>query len=189
MAAHSGYQKVRVPLLQEGVELYEVRALIDDTRGSGQGRRVSRYGNYALHAKLYVFDRARLFVGSWNYDQRSLRINTEIGLIIESGELAGQVATPLRADDQAAGGLSRGAEDHRRKRPALTWNTEINHSIRNRAGTLAWLVAAAACATCCRYCRCSPSFSAGPAHRQPGAALRPLKSMTCACRHHPRRFL
>jgi putative cardiolipin synthase len=49
---------------------------------------LSRRGNYALHAKLYVFDRQSLFVGSLNFDQRSEHLNTEIGLLIDSPELA-----------------------------------------------------------------------------------------------------
>jgi putative cardiolipin synthase len=47
---------------------------------------------YALHAKVFVFDRQRVFVGSMNLDQRSLHFNTEIGLIIDSPELARQIA-------------------------------------------------------------------------------------------------
>ena len=90
--AHSGYEHYRVPLLQEGVELYEARALLGTTKGSGQTKRMSRHGNYALHAKLYVFDRKKLFVGSMNFDKRSKRLNTEIGLIIDSPELAQQIA-------------------------------------------------------------------------------------------------
>src|SRR5258706_8895590 len=92
IAAQSGYEHYRVPLLQEGTELYEVRSMLGDVRGSGQTAQVSRYGNYALHAKMYVFDRRKLFIGSMNYDQRSKRINTEIGLIIDSAELAQQTA-------------------------------------------------------------------------------------------------
>jgi putative cardiolipin synthase len=88
LIAHSGYVKYRAPLLKEGVELYEVRALLGSTRGSGQTRVVSRYGNYGLHAKLWVFDRKRIFIGSMNFDQRSRHLNTEIGLIIDSPELA-----------------------------------------------------------------------------------------------------
>jgi putative cardiolipin synthase len=38
-----------------------------------------------------------VFVGSMNLDQRSLHLNTEIGLIIESPELARQIA--LRFED------------------------------------------------------------------------------------------
>jgi putative cardiolipin synthase len=41
---------------------------------------------------MYIFDREKLFIGSMNYDQRSKRINTEIGLIIQSVELAQQTA-------------------------------------------------------------------------------------------------
>jgi putative cardiolipin synthase len=96
VAAQSGYDHYRVPLLNDGVELYEIRALLGNVRGSGQTAKVSRFGNYALHAKMYVFDRQKLFIGSMNYDQRSKRINTEIGLIIDSKELAQQTA--LRFD-------------------------------------------------------------------------------------------
>ncbi len=95
--AHSGYQHFRVPLLQEGVELYEARALLGNSKGSGQTARMTRYGNYALHAKLFVFDRRKLFVGSMNFDRRSKQLNTEIGLIIDSPELAEQTATRFAA--------------------------------------------------------------------------------------------
>jgi len=90
LIAQSGYVKFRVALLKEGVELYEIRSLLGSTRGSGETPLVSRYGNYGLHAKLLVFDRKRIFIGSMNYDQRSTHLNTEIGLIIESPELAQQ---------------------------------------------------------------------------------------------------
>jgi cardiolipin synthase C len=95
--AQSGYRHYRVPLLEEGVELYEVRSLLGNARGSGQTAKLSHYGNYALHAKLYVFDRRRVFIGSMNFDQRSKRINTEVGLIIDSPELAQQTATRFEA--------------------------------------------------------------------------------------------
>jgi cardiolipin synthase C len=91
--AQSGYVKFRVQLLKEGVELYEIRSLLGSTRGSGETALVSRYGNYGLHAKLLVFDRKRIFIGSMNFDQRSKHLNTEIGLIIDSPELAEQTVT------------------------------------------------------------------------------------------------
>src|SRR5678815_3588239 len=89
--------KYRVPLLEMGAELYEIRSLLGDSRGSGQTANISRFGNYSLHAKLFVFDRKRLFVGSMNFDQRSMHLNTEIGLIIDSPELAQQAATRFEA--------------------------------------------------------------------------------------------
>jgi putative cardiolipin synthase len=39
-----------------------------------------------------VIDRAKMFVGSFNYDQRSLYLNTEIGLVFEQADIAGPVA-------------------------------------------------------------------------------------------------
>lgn len=97
LLAQSGYMQYRVPLLEEGVELYEIRSLLGNARGSGQTAAISRYGNYSLHAKMFVFDRQRVFIGSMNFDQRSMHLNTEIGLVINSPELAQQVAARFEA--------------------------------------------------------------------------------------------
>ncbi len=97
LAAQSGYMHYRVPLLESGVELYEVRSLLGNAKGSGQTAAMSRYGNYSLHAKLFIFDRRRLFIGSMNFDQRSMHLNTEIGLIIDSPALAQQIAARFEA--------------------------------------------------------------------------------------------
>jgi putative cardiolipin synthase len=43
-----------------------------------------------LHAKSAVIDRRVLFVGSMNFDPRSESYNTEIGLFIQSPEMAQQ---------------------------------------------------------------------------------------------------
>ena len=125
LIAQSGYMHYRRPLLEDGVELSEVRAQLGDAHGSGETKADARYGNYALHAKLFIFDRKRLYVGSMNFDERSRHLNTEIGLIIDSPELAREaaarfesIASPvdsyhlaLRADP--AGGI-----------PRLVWRTE-----------------------------------------------------------------
>ena len=92
LAAHSGYMSYRLPLLEEGVELYEIRELLGNARGSGQTSAATRSGNYALHAKLFVFDRKKVYIGSMNFDERSRVLNTEVGLIIDSPELAQQTA-------------------------------------------------------------------------------------------------
>jgi cardiolipin synthase C len=92
LLAQAGYANYRLPLLDDGADLYELRSRLGSRRGSGQTARISQFGNYALHAKLYVFDRERLFIGSMNFDQRSKHLNTEIGLIIDSPELAQQTA-------------------------------------------------------------------------------------------------
>jgi putative cardiolipin synthase len=124
LAAQSGYRRFRVPLLEEGVELYEVRSLLGNTRGSGQTVAISRFGNYSLHAKLFVFDRKQLFVGSMNFDQRSHRLNTEVGLIIDSPELAQQTALRFDGMVQPANSYVLGlAPIGAGGRPQLVWNT------------------------------------------------------------------
>jgi putative cardiolipin synthase len=95
--AHSGYMHYRRALLEDGVELYEVRALLGSPRGSGESRATARTTDYALHAKLFVFDRQKVYVGSMNFDERSHHLNTEIGLIIDSPELARQTAERFEA--------------------------------------------------------------------------------------------
>ena len=44
-----------------------------------------------------VFDRQRIFIGSMNFDERSRHLNTEVGLIIDSPELANQTAARFNA--------------------------------------------------------------------------------------------
>jgi len=131
ISAQAGYDKYRVPLLESGVELYEVRALLGSTRGSGESAKISRYGNYALHGKLYVFDRKKVLIGSMNFDQRSQRINTEVGLIIWSPEIAQQ--TELRFENMVkpencyALALK---PPHVAGKARLTWRTqENNHGV------------------------------------------------------------
>ena len=51
-----------------------------------------------LHAKLAVVDDARLFVGSMNMDRRSAEWNTELGLVVDSPELAQDVARLIRRE-------------------------------------------------------------------------------------------
>ena len=88
---HAGYRRYREPLLAAGVELYEVKPLPGAPNPRGGALKSPSSGQFSLHAKAFVFDRKRLFIGSANFDQRSLHLNTEIGLMIESPELARQV--------------------------------------------------------------------------------------------------
>ena len=120
LAAQAGYTHYREPLLRQGAQLFEVRARLDSVGGSGQSRKISRYGNYALHAKLMVFDRSSLYVGSMNFDQRSIRLNTEVGLIIRSRELAEQTARRFEAMTQPQSSYSVTLQQaHPRAKPRL----------------------------------------------------------------------
>jgi putative cardiolipin synthase len=99
---HSGYQAFREPLLARGVALYEVRPVLGRPVPGGKRLKSASARLFALHAKALVFDRERVFVGSMNLDQRSLHINTEIGLLIESAVLARQVAEHVAGIAQLA---------------------------------------------------------------------------------------
>jgi putative cardiolipin synthase len=127
LPAQAGYMHYRTPLLEDGVELYEIRALLGNTRGSGETAAISRYGNYSLHAKMFVFDRQRLFIGSMNFDQRSMHLNTEIGLIIDSPELAQQAAARFDAMVQSANAYKLALRPNKAGgTPVLVWRTQEN---------------------------------------------------------------
>jgi putative cardiolipin synthase len=88
---HAGYAKRRQALLEAGIHLYEIKpaAAQDSDENTSQ---FGESASAALHAKTFAVDRARIFVGSFNFDQRSALLNTEMGLVIESPLLAQQLS-------------------------------------------------------------------------------------------------
>lgn len=94
-AVHAGYARRRRALLDAGVTLYELRSNsgFPNTRSvTAMGSSGSSSGS-SLHAKTFAVDRARFFVGSFNFDPRSAELNTEMGFVIDSPTLARQMAT------------------------------------------------------------------------------------------------
>ncbi|WP_372995415.1 phospholipase D family protein [Marinobacter sp.] len=86
---HSGYAKYREALLEAGVELFELRKFRsenEDERDSSGG--IVGSSAASLHAKTFAVDGETLFVGSFNFDPRSANLNTELGFLIRSPELA-----------------------------------------------------------------------------------------------------
>jgi putative cardiolipin synthase len=126
LPAHAGYMKYRLPLLEQGVELHEVRALLGSAKGSGEAMALLRFGNYALHAKLFVFDRRSLYIGSMNFDQRSRTLNTEVGLIIESPELAQQIAARFESITAPLNSYALTLAEDGRGVQELVWRTQEN---------------------------------------------------------------
>ncbi|MCC7464176.1 MAG: phospholipase D family protein [Gammaproteobacteria bacterium] len=92
---HSGYAKRRRPMLDAGMHLYELKR--SWPRPPGRHRRLRGASRSSLHAKTFAVDGARVFVGSFNFDPRSERLNTEMGFVIESAELAQAFATGFAA--------------------------------------------------------------------------------------------
>ncbi|MBS0451149.1 MAG: phospholipase D family protein [Proteobacteria bacterium] len=100
---HAGYAKYRRDLLEAGITLYELKPGSavprpdKDNRPRGLPGSGSTGGSSAssLHAKTFAADRKRIFVGSFNLDPRSAELNTEMGVVIDSPKLAGQLSSQL----------------------------------------------------------------------------------------------
>lgn len=87
LPVHAGYAKRRKKLLEGGVELFEMRSRVE---ANEETKKLGPFGSSAssLHAKTFAVDGKRIFVGSFNFDPRSARLNTEMGVLIESERLA-----------------------------------------------------------------------------------------------------
>nr|WP_123363347.1 phospholipase D family protein [Pseudomonas chlororaphis] len=93
-AVHGGYAPYRKALLQHGVKLYELRR--QPGNGGGSGPHLFHSASYpgsdsSLHSKAIIFDRQKSFIGSFNFDPRSVLWNTEVGVLVDSPELAERV--------------------------------------------------------------------------------------------------
>ncbi|MEH6570955.1 MAG: phospholipase D family protein [Halioglobus sp.] len=93
--AHSHYKKYRQNILATGAKLYEfhhepiggMRKLSDAAPGLDTF--------VALHTKAFSVDGMQCFIGSLNIDPRSVNLNTENGIYIESSGVCGQLSRLL----------------------------------------------------------------------------------------------
>lgn len=70
-------------LIRRGASRIQIGGSSLQSGGSSRG---------ALHAKTFVLDRHTVFVGSFNFDPRSMKLDTQNGVVIHSPELAEQAA-------------------------------------------------------------------------------------------------
>ncbi|WOJ92745.1 phospholipase D family protein [Congregibacter variabilis] len=96
ITAHSAYRNHIDELLSDGAELHEVR--VDALDRDRYMRSPTDDKALALHAKVLVVDHDRVFVGSANLDPRSMRINTEVGLLVSSEALNAQIRESVEPD-------------------------------------------------------------------------------------------
>lgn len=85
-AVHGAYARYREPLLAGGVSLHELRPRI-------VARDISLFGSSgaSLHTKAFTVDGESGFIGSFNFDPRSISLNTEMGILFENPALTGEV--------------------------------------------------------------------------------------------------
>ncbi len=95
-AVHAGYSRYRDALVDGGVELYELRA--DAGRKVGDTGEEVEAEKSSLHAKFFVLDETRLWVGSYNLDGRSTIFNTELGAYFSSPDVARRLSKEFDGD-------------------------------------------------------------------------------------------
>jgi putative cardiolipin synthase len=91
--SNSGLSKQRLAIVKAGVELHELRTDAATKSEWEIPPRVARY--LGLHAKQYVIDREKVFMGSVNLDPRSKFVNTEMAALIQNAELAKATADAI----------------------------------------------------------------------------------------------
>jgi len=94
-AVHSHYSKYRKGLLEAGVELWEARA---DAAKIVAADGETSLDRLTLHTKGILIDERRIFVGSLNLDPRSVDINTEMGLLIDSEAMGASLMADAPAE-------------------------------------------------------------------------------------------
>ena len=142
VAVHGGYMTYRRPLLQAGVQLYELKA-----HGKASSSGLFGSSGASLHTKAFVLDDRHGFVGSFNLDPRSAYLNTEMGVIFDDPVLAAQLTDEyLRlASPEQSWWLALDPDDQVRwleRQPPPTWTTtEPDSSLRLRtfARVISWL--------------------------------------------------
>jgi len=131
-SVHGGYAPSRKPLLRAGVKIFEVRA---DAAVPGSEHVSTESAKATLHTKAFVVDRREAFIGSFNFDPRSANINTELGVIIRSPEIAATVADIFETNKKEEAwevflnekgqlrwrGWDDGQEVIRKKEPQTSW--------------------------------------------------------------------
>ncbi|RBP38067.1 putative cardiolipin synthase [Roseimicrobium gellanilyticum] len=115
-AVHAGYKRYRKSLLRSGVEIYELKPGAAPRAGGTGGSSPFRGSSRAsLHAKTFTFDERTTFIGSMNLDPRSLRLNTEVGVLIDCPPLASELTR------KSLQGLSRQAYKVQLEGDKLVW--------------------------------------------------------------------
>ena len=84
---HSAWKGYRDRLVRAGADVLELRARPDMPEGSSLAQLLTG-SQSSLHAKTFAVDGQRIFIGSFNFDPRSARLNTEMGVLVESPQIA-----------------------------------------------------------------------------------------------------
>jgi putative cardiolipin synthase len=92
-AVHGAYANYRKRLLRAGVALYEFQP-------SGKPQKMSVFGSKgaSLHTKAFTVDDRIGFIGSLNFDPRSVSLNAEMGVVFEDERLVARLNSHFAAE-------------------------------------------------------------------------------------------
>ena len=137
---HAGYRKYRRRLLEGGVELLELKAGAAPANRRDASAGIGASGS-SLHAKTFSADGRMIFIGSFNFDPRSIWLNTEMGLVIESEQLARRMHENMEtelADRAYRVSLdARGRMQWEDRQTGQTFRSDPNSGILKRAAMVA----------------------------------------------------
>ncbi len=141
MAVHGGYAPYRIPLLEGGVDLFELMP------HGKQDSSLFGSSGASLHTKAFAVDGEGGFIGSFNLDPRSVNLNTEMGVLFRDRSAAAALLrsyeAKIAADRSYRVRLQDGAlrwEDASTQPPRV-WDREPEASVWRRwtARAVGWL--------------------------------------------------
>ena len=94
---HSAWMGYRDELVRAGAEILELQARPGITDATSLSQ-ILTGSQSSLHAKTFAVDGERIFIGSFNFDPRSAALNTEMGFLVDSPQIARALSETL---DQA----------------------------------------------------------------------------------------
>jgi putative cardiolipin synthase len=136
ITAHSGYMKYRKDILATGTDLHELRAdaaLREHFKANDDDHEVPA----GIHTKAFVIDGRQALIGSFNFDPRSRDLNSEIGLVVNSEEFAGQVVEHMLNDFDEANSYHLFLDDNGK----LRWRIETENGteiVKHDPGASIW---------------------------------------------------
>ncbi len=141
VAVHGGYAGYRLPLLREGVSLFELMP-----HGKSKSSWFGSSGA-SLHTKAFVLDDDGGFIGSFNLDPRSANLNTEMGLLFRHPAMAEELESIYAEKTSASDSYALYLEDGQLRwrdgstDPATIWTHEPEASTWRRmvARVIGWL--------------------------------------------------
>ncbi|MCD7099726.1 phospholipase D family protein [Stenotrophomonas sp. MMGLT7] len=141
VAVHGGYAGYRVPLLRQGVSLFELMP-----HGKPDSSLFGSSGA-SLHTKAFVRDGEAGFIGSFNLDPRSINLNTEMGLLFRDADAAAELERLYAAKTAADSSYRLQLQGERLRwldgsvQPPRTWEREPEAGFWRRAAArvIGWL--------------------------------------------------